>query len=248
MGPRISIVIPAYNEETRIERTLRALLSYLGSRDDVEILVVMDGCTDRTPELVAKFAEKDHRVIPLVFERRLGKGGALLRGFKSARGDIIVMCDADMPTTPDEVMRLASMIGDYDLVVGSRYVNGTKLVRRPSLVRFLLSRAFNVLVRVMFRGLRNFKDTQCGLKAMKRTLFKVIKDSLMISGFAFDVNLIYSALRANAKVKEVGVYWRHVEEGSKLSHEVLKTILKMMFSLLKLKAYYLGLKFINFKG
>ncbi len=233
----ISIVIPAYNEARRIERTLKALLSYINDRDDVEIIIVMDGCTDETPNIVMRFARSDPRVIPLVFGKRLGKGGALLKGFEVARGNVLILCDADMPTNPEELMRLANMIDDHDMVIGSRYVKGAKLIKRPTLMRFFLSRAFNVLVRLLFPSLKDFRDTQCGLKAVRKGLIEIIKDSLVITNFAFDVNLLYSAVKAGANIKELGVYWRHVELGSILSSELVKAIVEMWLSLLKLRIY-----------
>jgi len=233
--PSISIVIPAYNEVGRIERALESLLSYLGDRNDVEIIVVMDGCTDGSPKIVARYAKRDARIVPLIFSRRLGKGGALLKGFEAARGDVLVTCDADMPTKPEELFRLASMVDGYDLIIGSRYVKGAKLVRKPGPIRLFLSRAFNVFVRLLFKDLRHLRDTQCGIKVIKKELTKTVKRGLIITGLAFDVNLLYLAIKMGARIKEIGVWWNHREYKSKVSMEIMKVIPRMALALLKLK-------------
>mgnify|MGYP000288819205 CR=1 FL=1 len=240
--PAISIIIPAYNEAERITRTLKILSIFLKERKDVEILIIMDGCTDQTPDIVMSFAVKNPMIMPIVFSRRLGKGGALLKGFEKAQGDILVLCDADFPTTLRDFMRIIELARDYDMVIGSRYARGAHFVTNWSFTRLFLSRAFNALVRILFWSLKQFQDTQCGIKAMKRSLLTIIRDKFFANDFTIDVNILYLAVKFGARIREVGILWRHMDKGSKVSSQILRTALRMAISLLKLRVKTLKLR------
>ncbi len=240
--PEVSIVIPAYNEAGRIEGTLRSLMGFFDERGvDYEVLVVMDGCSDGTTDIVSKMAEENGSLIPLIYPRRLGKGGALIRGLRYARGDYVLLLDADGPTPPWDLYRLIGEADGCGLIIGSRYVEGSRVSARQRLIRILLSRAFNLLVRLMFPRLRGIRDTQCGVKVLRREVVEKICDDLFVTDFAFDVNLIYSTILRGFNVKEVGVTWRHVEEGSKLRN-LLRASIKMLLSLIRLRIYYSRLR------
>ena len=241
---KISIIIPAYNEANRIGRTLRSIVSFFDKQGlDYEVIVIMDGCTDGTDKMVLQMAESCNRIVPLIYPSRLGKGGALIRGFWQAKGDYLIMLDADGPTPPEDLYRLVLKMRDYDLVVGSRYIRDSRVLVREPLFRIVLSRVFNLLVKLMFPRLRNFRDTQCGVKVLRKEVLKRIGKDLFITDLAFDVNLIYSTVRNNFKVKEVGITWRHSEEGSKVKG-VLKVSVKMLLSLIRLRIYYSRFKSI----
>lgn len=227
------IIIPAYNEEKRIEKTFHLILETF---NNPKIVIVMDGCTDRTKEIVYGLA--DDRVTPLVYEQRLGKGGAIMEGLKQAEGNVIALLDADGATTPKELLKLIEEIDQYDLVIGSRYHEDSKILIGEPLIRVFLSRVFNTLIRMMFRKMRNIRDTQCGAKVFNGTLLDKISKDLFITDFAFDVNLIYSALRHGLKVKEKGITWKHIEDASKVSARPFRQALKMFLSLLRLRIYY----------
>jgi glycosyltransferase involved in cell wall biosynthesis len=237
--PELSVVIPAYNEAERIETTLNDLLfsdrSLFGR--PCELLIVMDGCTDGTPEIVEQFIGDNPNASALVFPRRLGKGGAIMEALKCTRGDVIAFIDADGSVPVSELRRLIDLTDRYDLVIGSRYDKDSKILRKRPLKRTLLSRSFNVLERIMFWSLSQVKDTQCGVKVFSKRLVDAIRNDFLITDFAFDVNIIYSSLSFGFKVKEVGISWFE-KEGSKLSGGFAKHSVKMIFSLIRLRLYY----------
>jgi glycosyltransferase involved in cell wall biosynthesis len=237
--PQVSVVVPAYNEAGRIEPTLKDLLFTLDLRaiEGYEMLVVMDGCSDGTPVTVTEAMNNHSNSVALVFPNRLGKGGAIIEALKQAKGDLIAFIDADGSVPSWELCRLLELTRDYDLVVGSRYQKGSVLLRGRPLTRVVLSRSFNVLTKLIFWRLSSIRDTQCGLKVFRRSLINSIGKDLLITDFTFDVNLIYSALRAGFKVKEVGITWAE-KEGSKVSSGLAKQSVAMLFSLLRLRIQY----------
>jgi glycosyltransferase involved in cell wall biosynthesis len=236
---RISIIIPAYNEEERISGRIQSLTSYFNRVvGEYELLVITDGCTDKTPKIVSEHVNENPKVKLFNFPDRLGKGGAIIEGFKLARGDIIAITDADSSVPPEEIFRLVREAEDYDVVIGSRYARGSKLLARETFLRYFLGRSFNALTKLMFWRLRKVNDTQCGAKVLKRSVVKRVLRDLFITGFAVDVNLIYSAMRMRFKVKEVGITYTHVEHGSKVSKSLAKLVMGMFFSLIKLRLYY----------
>lgn len=241
---RTSIIMPAYNEEGRISARLQSLVSYFDEAlgKAYELLVVMDGCTDRTAQMVSQLAKDNCNIVAVSFPMRLGKGGALIEAFKIAKGDILLLTDADDSIRPQELLRLAKEMENCDFVVGSRYAKGSRLLVREPFLRFFLGRAFNTITKLLFWRMRGINDTQCGCKAIKKSVVEKIRNDLFITGFAIDVNLIYSAMRCGFKVKEVGVAWMHVEKGSKVSGALMKLVLGMFFSLVKLRLYYSRLR------
>ena len=149
---KLSIIMPAYNEGKRIGNTLNSYLRYKW-KYPIEIIVVLNGCTDNTLDVVKKFHKIKYRVL-----KQPSKGNALITGFKLAKGDLIGYVDADNATKPYVLDKLVNSIGNYDGVIGSRYVKGAVLIKKQPLIRRILGRGFNVLVRLVL-GLR-FKDTQ----------------------------------------------------------------------------------------
>ncbi|TET63418.1 glycosyltransferase [Candidatus Bathyarchaeota archaeon] len=240
LTPHVSLLIPAYNEERRIGATLKDWLTYLDSKYDesYEVLVIMDGCTDKVVSVVRKLAKSHNPIISLYQPKKLGKGGALIEAIKRAAGDVLILIDADGSMPVDEITKLMEYVGDYDLVVGSRYVDSSIILTKRPLKRVLCSRAFNVLVRLLFWRLNKIRDTQCGCKVLKRKVARIIGNSLFISDFAFDVNLIYSTLQHGFRVKEVGIKWSHRETDSKVSNKLWKISLAMFFSIVKLRIFY----------
>jgi glycosyltransferase involved in cell wall biosynthesis len=236
---RISIIIPAYNEEKRIIGRIQSLTRYFDRVvGEYELLVITDGCTDKTPKIVSEYANDNPKVRLFNFPERLGKGGAIIEGFKLVRGGIIAITDADNSVPPEEIFKLVREAEDHDVVIGSRYTRDSKLPVRETFLRYFLGRSFNALTKLMFWRLRKVNDTQCGAKVLKRSVVKEILGDLFITGFAIDVNLIYSAMRMGFKVKEVGITYTHVEHGSKVSKSLVKLMVGMLFSLIKLRLYY----------
>ncbi|WP_161969735.1 glycosyltransferase [Candidatus Methanodesulfokora washburnensis] len=239
MRPELSLVIPAYNEEKRITTRIQNLIKYFDrALGEYELLVIADGCTDKTPDAVSEYTNNNPRVRLFVFPERLGKGGAIIEGFKLAKGDAIVIADADDSVPPEEILKLVREAEDQDVVIGSRYTRDSKLPMREPFLRYFLGRSFNALTKLMFWRLRGIADTQCGAKVVKRYVADKILGDLFITGFAIDVNLIYSAMRRGFKVKEVGITYTHIEHESKVSKALAKLVLGMFFSLIKLRLYY----------
>jgi glycosyltransferase involved in cell wall biosynthesis len=239
--PEFSLVIPAYNEANRIESTLKDVMftldHELAFNRNYELLIIMDGCKDGTPERV-KAIIKDHLgITAIVLPNRLGKGGAIIEALKYAKGDLIAFIDADGSIPLSELNKLIKLTDDYDLVIGSRYKRTSVLPQRRPFSRFLFSRTFNVLTKVMFWRLRDIKDAQCGLKIFTKDLAHSVNNDLLTTDFVFDVNLIYSAVRHGFKVKEVGIAWFE-KEGGKLSKGLSKQSFIMLLSLLRLRIFY----------
>lgn len=248
--PQFSLVIPAYNEVGRIEPALKDLMLALDYQysfgKNSELLIIMDGCEDGTPETVKALIKNRLGISAIVLPNRLGKGGAIIEALKYAKGDLIAFIDADGSIPLSELNKLIKLTNQYDLVIGSRYKKSSVMPFRRPFRRFLLSRSFNVLVKLLFWRLRSIKDTQCGVKVFTKDLIDAINGDLLITDFVFDVNLIYSALRHGFNAKEVGIKWIEKESG-KLSNGLLKQTFIMAFSLLKLRIYYSQLNNISSK-
>lgn len=239
--PRVSVVIPAFNEETRIGNTLSEWMRFLDEHyfGSYEILVIMDGCTDQTFHVVSSLAkDSDGLIVPCSYPRRLGKGGALIEAFKESHGEVLFFTDADGSVPASELLKFMSVLKNDDLVVGCRYFRGSDFARNLPLSRLIFSRAFNLLLKMVFPRLRPLHDTQCGAKAVHKRALDLIGDDLFITDFAFDVNFIYSALRRGLSVREVGIRYNHFENESKVSNELLKISFGMFLSILRLRIHY----------
>jgi glycosyltransferase involved in cell wall biosynthesis len=214
---KISIIIPAYNEEKRIERTLKEYAEFFKNLKkqkliDFEILVIINNTRDRTPEIVKNFSKKYKEIKYLNFKEG-GKGFAITEGFKEAmkykKNELIGFVDADMSTRPEAFYDLVNNIKNYDGIIASRYVKGAIVNPKQSIQRIIVSRIFNLLIRTLF--FMNYKDTQCGAKLFKPYVLKAIIDELVITKWAFDVNLLYCMKRKGFKIKEFPTVWSDME-------------------------------------
>jgi dolichyl-phosphate beta-glucosyltransferase len=206
--PVLSIVIPAFNEEASIERTLRELGSYLDRLGLAwELIVVDDGSSDGTNAIVEQAAAGDGR-IRLIRGGRGGKGKAIQRGMLEARGAWRFMADADLAMPPDNLDRFLDAVAASPtphIVIGSREAPGSRRVGEHWL-RHLIGRVFNAHVRLF--ALPGIMDTQCGFKLFSAEAAEALFPRLTISGFAFDVELLVLARRAGFEVREAGIIWR----------------------------------------
>ena len=210
---RLSVVIPAYNEARRLPATLTEITAYLTDHRrwlPAEIIIVDDGSSDRTRS-VATAAEVGEgvSVICLSHDHNRGKGAAVRTGFATARGELILLSDADLATPISELDRLAEALAG-GLAVGSRAVDRSRIERRQPFYRDLMGRGFNLAVRAL--AVRGIRDTQCGFKLFEGNLGRALAAVQRIDGFAYDVELIARARRSGYVVCEVPVRWRHVEE------------------------------------
>jgi glycosyltransferase involved in cell wall biosynthesis len=220
-----TFVIPAYNESVRLGPTLHALLRYTQEQNwDAEILVVDDGSTDDTAEIVRE-ASRAHEQIRLVQNPgNRGKGYSVRNGMLHARGDICLFTDADLSSPMSEAQKLFDAIAQgADVAIGSRWLRVELQTERQPLYRQAFGRIFNLALRAIL-GLR-FADTQCGFKAFRLDVSRPIIEAARIVGFAFDVELLYLAHQSGLRLREVPVRWDH-HEGSKVHfvHDSLRML------------------------
>jgi glycosyltransferase involved in cell wall biosynthesis len=216
--PHLSIVIPAYNEENRIGRTLTETFDYLERQNySSEVIVVNDGSTDHTAEAVRRFESRAGCRLRLVENPgNRGKGYSVRNGMLKADGDIVLFYDADLSTPTSEIVKVAGPIaeGRYDVVFGSRALDRSLIGTRQSRFREILGRVSN-LIQFVFSGLR-FKDTQCGFKAFRREAAQSVFRLQRVEGFGFDIEILFIAQKQGWRLLETPVLWNHVE-GSKLN-------------------------------
>lgn len=204
----ISIVMPVCNGEGLIATTLEQYWTYFTYvyGQDFEIIVVPNGCLDRTPQLTADCCHRLPRIRAKTFRERIGKGGAISEGFRLALGNIVCFVDVDQATSPEELVRLIQQLDDYDGLIGSRWLPGSKILLKQPLTRRIAGRVFNFMVRMLFR--LPYRDTQCGAKVFTKKAIDQVSGQLEISGFAFDVELLYLLRRGGGRVKEVPTVWK----------------------------------------
>lgn len=222
-----SIIIPAYNEQERIGRTIDNLIKGFPEQ---EILVVCDG-QDNSKEIVKRLSTKYVNIRLLKFDCRLGKGGALIHGFREAKGNVICFVDADESVSTRDLKSMFLALHDNDGIIASRRLRESKILIKQPIKRRLASKAFNIFVRLFF-GLP-FKDTQCGAKIFKRDAILDILTDLKTSGFEIDVEILWRLKNKGYNIVEYPITWKH-SEGSKFklsqSKWMLISLLKTRFS------------------
>ncbi len=231
--PLLSVVVPAYNEEKRLGASLKRMLAYFDAQDyPVEILVVDDGSSDGTAGIVQQIAACRSQVRLLAYQPNRGKGHAVRYGMLRAGGENVLFCDADLATPIEEVEKLlAKLDAGYDIAIGSRDVPGSELIKRQSFVREMGGRTFNKLVQLL--AVPGIRDTQCGFKLFTQQASQRIFSQCRVEHFAFDVEVLYLALRIfDLRVAEVPVRWAH-QEGSKV--RFFRDALRMLKTLFRIR-------------
>jgi len=209
MSEFLSIVIPAFNEEQRIEETIRAIFAYVSPMfRGYEIIVSDDGSSDATVRIVSKLREETPLTL-LTAGVNKGKGSAVRRGVAASTGDLILVTDADLSTPLAELDRLSDGIrAGADIAIGSRGLADSRILVHQPIHRELLGRAFNVLLRATL--LPEIRDTQCGFKLFRGAVARQLFARSFVGGFAFDVEILTRALQAGYRVVEVPVEWSHM--------------------------------------
>lgn len=241
MKRSISIVIPSYNEEKRIEETLKSYLRFFNDKvekkelGEFEIIVVINNTSDDSPKIIKEISKKNKELKVLEFERG-GKGFAIIEGFKDSlkrNNSLIGFVDADMATEPEDFYDLILNIGGSKGIIASRWMKGSVIKNKQTFLRRFVSRGFNFIVRSFF--LMNYRDTQCGAKVFRReALEKVIKE-MKLTEWSFDVNLLYLCKKKGFKIKERPTVWSE-KVGTKLN---LKRVPAQMFlGVLRLRTFY----------
>ena len=201
----ISLIIPAYNEEDRIAKSLDSYIPVLKSLGvPFEVLVIIDG-SDGTYDTIQAYSGlgvTGHR-----FNSKLGKGGAIRKGISLAIYDVICWVDADGSLFPDDLKKILEATEHYDCVVASRWLRDSVWVTKEPLFNRTVGRVFNVLVRGML-GLP-VMDTQCGAKAFRSSVARSVMATTVVNNRTFDVAMLYHARRSGATMKEIGVRWEH---------------------------------------
>lgn len=205
-----SIVIPAYNEGSRLGATLDKVLTYVRARGwDAEVIVVNDGSRDNTVEIVREFAEKEPIVHLVENPGNRGKGYSVRNGILNARGEVILFSDADLSSPIEEMPKLLEAIAaGADIAIGSRWLKAELQTQRQSLHRQLFGRIFNLFQRLIL-GLR-FKDTQCGFKAFTRRAAQTVLPLQRIERWGFDPEILFLARKFGFRAQEVPVLWGHI--------------------------------------
>ncbi len=219
MKPELSIIIPAFEEEERLGKSVRQILAYIQNEKlNAELIVVDDGSQDKTAEIAekscAEFPEIQTKVIR--YEKNRGKGFAVKTGLLAARADIALFSDADLSTPIEELPKLVEPIqkGVYDLTFGSRALDRSLIGEHQPWRREQGGKVMNLIIKMM-SGL-TFSDTQCGFKAFNLKKFRPLLEMMQIDRFGFDVEFLFVADFNKLSLKEIPVRWNNVE-GSKVS-------------------------------
>lgn len=229
----LSIIIPAYNEEKRIGRTLDGYLAFFTK--NVEMIVVLNGCRDKTMDVVKKRQKQFPHIIKYVnISENIGKGAAVKHGFEIAIGKLVSFVDADYATSPAEFNKLVQAIDGTDVCIASRLKKGSQIINR-TWSRRIVRLGFVTIVKLLF-GMP-FADTQCGAKVFKKEVIKDVTPFLKTSNMAFDVELLYIILKKGYQVKELPSVW--IEESSSAllgsPSKLIINSVKIFFTLLKIR-------------
>ena len=237
----LTIIMPAYNEEARIGRTLEAYLAfYNASRfPRTEVLVILNGCRDNSAQVVQQFQQRHPNLRVIDEPRAIGKGGAVMLGFREAKGALIGYVDADNSTDPEEFQKLVDALNSGDVIIGSRWIKGAVVQPKQPLTRRIASRIFNLLVRTLF-GVAVW-DTQCGAKVFRGEVVRNVLPSLGITRWAFDVDVLFQCRRHGYRIREVPTVWSD-SSGSQL--RVARASWEMLLAIIRLRLIYSPLRFV----
>ena len=235
MAPKLSIVIPAYNEAARLGGTIHTVLEYLNQYlPDAELIIVDDGSNDDTALVARRSLAETGSISASVIstDRNRGKGHAVRSGLLATRSDIALFSDADLSTPITEAPKLVSPIerGECDLAFGSRALDRSLIGVHQPWQREQGGRVFNLIVRAA-TGLP-FWDTQCGFKAFHMEVCRPIIEAATVDRFAFDVELLYVARVAGLRLQEIPVRWDH-DAGSKI--ELVNDSFRMVSQVLSIR-------------
>jgi len=238
---KLSIVIPAHNEEQRLPPMLEAYGNYFSEKygNEAELIVVPNFCEDRTAEVAREIAERCSVVKVFDDPGQVGKGGAVMLGAEAAEGDMVGFVDADGATSPEAFDDLVEKISLDGCIIASRWMKESKMSPKQPLDRRIASRCFNLMVRVLF-GMR-LKDTQCGAKLFRREVIQPVMSNMGVTSWAFDVDMLFQTKRLGASIREIPTVWCDVG-GSKI--KVGKASLDMFVALVRLRMFYSPFRFM----
>jgi dolichyl-phosphate beta-glucosyltransferase len=224
--PYLSVIIPAYNEERRIGKTLVAIRKYLDAQNyPYEVIVSNDASKDTTMAIVEIIKEGWPELRVLNNLKNMGKGATVKNAILNALGKYLIFTDADNATPISEIEKLWPFMGEYQVVIGSRHCHGAKIHVSQVFYRVILSRLSNVLIRIL--AVPGVSDTQCGFKLFEANAGKNIFANVTIDRWGFDFEALMVALRLRYKIKEVGIEWRNDPESKFASKEAVRTLIDL---------------------
>jgi dolichyl-phosphate beta-glucosyltransferase len=230
----LSIVIPCFNEEQRLPRTIEQIERYLdGKRVDYELILVDDGSVDGTRQVMDTAAHRHGSVRVEALPHNRGKGRALALGVQSAKGDEILLTDADLSTPIEELVKLQAALHDgAGVAIASRGLRASRVEISQPIYRVLMGKAFNLIVQVVL--LPGIWDTQCGFKLFRADVAHNAFAGLSTDGFGFDPEVLYRARRQGVKIAEVPVVWRNSAPTKvspvRSSLDMLKHVVRVRFT------------------
>lgn len=203
--PRLSLVIPAYNEELRLGESLRHVAAFVAAQDyAIEVIIVNNNSTDATPQIAAQFAA-EHSYARVIDEPERGKGAAVRTGITAAAGEFLFACDADFSMPVTEISKfLPPVCSNYDVAIASREAPGAQRIDEPY-YRHMMGRVFNLIVRLL--AIPGIHDTQCGFKCFRYEAARAIFPRQTITGWGFDVEILFIARRLGYRLVEVPIVW-----------------------------------------
>lgn len=228
--PLASVIIPAYNEERRLPASLRRVAAFVQEQiQRIEVIVVDDGSQDATAAIAEEFAGQ-YPFIALVRSPHGGKGAAVRAGIARGAGQYLIISDTDLAVPIEEIQKFVPpQLEGYDVAIASREARGARRFNEPY-YRHLMGRAYNLMVRLI--AVPHIQDTQCGFKAFRREAARQLFARQTITGWGFDVEILFIAQRLGYQIVEVPVDWYYGKE-SKI-HPVRDTI-GMVRELLKVR-------------
>lgn len=234
----LSVVIPAYNEEDRIHKSLESTIAYLRKQPyESEIIVVSDGSTDKTVDVVRRYKDKFENLRIIEYFPNKGKGKAVKTGMIAAKGEYILFMDADYSVPIEEIEKAFRFVNEeeFDIAIGSRGLKGTIIEQGQSKLREVAGKIYGK-IQNLWLGI-NFEDTQCGFKLFSRKTAQILFPKQRLNSVIFDGEILFLAYRAGLKVKEFPVRWIHDPE-SRIKYDPIKS-LKVFWELLKVRLLHL---------
>lgn len=232
----LSIIIPAFNEEKRIKKAITKINRFLKTRKyPGEIIVVDDGSSDKTANIVKQEAKKNKNLKLISYQQNRGKGYAVKKGVLAGRGEIIAFTDTDLSAPIEQMEKLIKKINQgYDIAIGSRGARASRVRWTGSWIRKKMGDFYGDLMKILV--LYGIKDTQCGFKAFKKQVAKELFAKKITPTVIFDMEILILAVLKKYKIAEVGVSWRHNPD-TRIPYNFTKAI-KIFIELLKLKKKY----------
>ena len=229
----LSVVIPCYNEEQRLPRTVELIERYLDGKETAyELILVDDGSVDGT-RAVMDAAARGHAGVRIeVLPHNRGKGRALEAGVGAATGDQILVTDADLSTPIEELDKLqAALRNGAGIAIGSRALRASRVEVSQPFYRVVMGKGFNLIVQAVL--LPGIWDTQCGFKLFRADVAHQVFANLITDGFGYDPEVLYRARKQGVKIAEVPVVWRNSAptkvSAVRSSFDMLKHVVRLRF-------------------